>query len=67
MTLKDRWCAKTPNFWVKVRNLSITIGTIGGVLMTSPVELPPLVVSIAGYLVTAGTIGATLSQLTVQK
>jgi hypothetical protein len=67
MTLRDRWCAKTPNFWVKVRNLSITIGTIGGVLMTSPVELPPLVVSIAGYLVTAGTIGATLSQLTVQK
>jgi hypothetical protein len=67
MTLRDRWCAKTPNFWVKVRNLSITIGTIGGVLMTSPVELPPLVLSIAGYLVTAGTIGATLSQLTVQK
>ena len=67
MTLRDRWCAKTPNFWVKVRNLSITIGTIGGVLMTSPVELPPLVISIAGYLVTAGTIGATLSQLTVQK
>jgi len=67
MTLKDRWCAKTPIFWVKVRNLSITIGTIGGILMTSPVELPPLIVTIAGYLVTAGTIGATLSQLTVQK
>jgi hypothetical protein len=67
MTLRDRWCAKTPNFWIKVRNLSITIGTIGGILLSSPVALPPLVLTIAGYLVTAGTIGATLSQLTVQK
>ena len=67
MTLRDRWCAKTPNFWIKVRNLSITVGTIGGILLSSPVVLPPLVLTIAGYLVTAGTIGATLSQLTVQK
>jgi hypothetical protein len=67
MTLKDRWCAKTPNFWIKVRNLSITVGTIGAVLLASPFELPTLVVEMAGYLVTAGTIGATLSQLTVQK
>lgn len=67
MTLRDRWCAKTPNFWIKVRNLSITIGTIGGILLSSPVALPPLVLTIAGYLVTAATVGATLSQLTVQK
>jgi len=67
MTLRDRWCAKTPIFWVKVRNLSITIGSIGGVLLTSPFELPAIVLTIAGYLVTAGTIGAALSQLTVQK
>jgi hypothetical protein len=67
MTLRDRWCAKTPNFWIKVRDLSITIGTIGGIFLSSPVALPPLVLTIAGYLVTAGTIGATLSQLTVQK
>lgn len=67
MTLRDRWCAKTPNFWIKVRNLSITLGTIGGVLLASPVELPQLVLTIAGYLVTAATVGATLSQLTVQK
>lgn len=67
MTLKDRWCAKTPNFWLRVRNLSITIGTIGAVLLTSPFELPPLVIEMAGYLITIGTVGATLSQLTVQK
>jgi hypothetical protein len=67
MTLRDRWCSKTPNFWLRVRNLSITIGTIGAVLLTSPFTLPTIVVDMAGYLVTAGTIGATLSQLTVQK
>jgi len=35
--------------------------------LTLPFTLPTIVVEMAGYLVTAGTIGATLSQLTVQK
>ena len=25
--LKERWKAESPDFWIKVRNLSITIGT----------------------------------------
>lgn len=65
MTLKERWNAKTPKFWKKVRNIAITVGTIAGVILAAPVALPTAVITVAGYLATAGTVAATLSQLTV--
>jgi hypothetical protein len=65
MTLKERWNAKTPKFWKKVRNIAITVGTIAGVILAAPVALPAAVITVAGYLATAGTVAATLSQLTV--
>lgn len=66
MTLKERWSAKTPKFWIKVRNIAIATGTLAGVILTAPVALPAVVITIAGYLATAGTVAATLSQLTVE-
>jgi len=65
MTLKERWNAKTPKFWIKVRNIAITVGAVAGVILTAPVSLPAAVITVAGYLATAGTVAATLSQLTV--
>jgi ABC-type xylose transport system permease subunit len=64
--LKDRWNAKTPKFWKRVRNIAITLGAIAGVILTAPVSLPAAVITAAGYLATAGTVAATLSQLTVE-
>jgi ABC-type xylose transport system permease subunit len=64
--LKDRWNAKTPKFWKRVRNIAITLGAIAGVILTAPVSLPAVVITAAGYLATAGTVAATLSQLTVE-
>jgi ABC-type xylose transport system permease subunit len=66
MTLKERWNAKTPSFWIKVRNIAITVGAVAGVILTAPVSLPAAVITVAGYLATAGTVAATLSQLTVE-
>jgi hypothetical protein len=63
--LKRRWTAKTPKFWKKVRNIAIGLGAVAGVILTAPVTLPAAVITAAGYLVTAGTVAATLSQLTV--
>ena len=65
MTLKERWNAKTPKFWKKVRNIAIGLGAVAGVILTAPVTLPATVITVAGYLATAGTVAATLSQLTV--
>jgi hypothetical protein len=64
--LKERWNAKTPKFWKKVRNIAITLGAVAGVILTAPFSLPAAVITAAGYLATAGTVAATLSQLTVE-
>jgi hypothetical protein len=64
--LKRRWSGKTPKFWKKVRNIAITLGAVAGVILTAPVSLPAVVITAAGYVATAGTVAATLSQLTVE-
>lgn len=33
--LKERWKSKSPYFWIKVRNLPITIGTSAVVIVES--------------------------------
>jgi ABC-type xylose transport system permease subunit len=64
--LKKRWNAKTPKFWKKVQKVAIAVGAAAGVVIAAPITLPATVVTVAGYLVTAGTVAATLSQLTVE-
>ena len=63
--LKHRWNSKTPKFWKNVQKIAIVAGTIAGIIIAAPVALPAAVVTVAGYVVTAGTVAATLSQLTV--
>ena len=64
--LKKRWNAKTPKFWKNVQKVAIALGAAAGVVIAAPIALPATVVTVAGYLVTAGTVAATLSQLTVE-
>ena len=64
--IKKRWNAKTPKFWKKVQKIAIAVGAAAGVVIEAPITLPAAVVTVAGYLVTAGTVAATLSQLTVE-
>lgn len=66
MTVKHRWNAKTPAFWKKVQRIAIVAGATAGVLLAAPITLPAAVITVAGYVVTAGTVAATLSQLTVE-
>jgi len=64
--LKSRWNGKTPTFWKKVQRIGVVAGAIGGVIIAAPVALPAALVSVAGYLLLAGSVTATLSQLTVE-
>jgi cytochrome bd-type quinol oxidase subunit 1 len=64
MSLKERWQSKTPKFWQKVQKIGIALGVIGGTIVALPVALPASLVTAAGYMVAAGTVTATLSQLT---
>ncbi len=66
MKLKDRFLAPTPKFWRKVRNVMIGIGTFSGAIIATPAALPIGLVTLATYGLTIGSIGAALSQLTVE-
>jgi ABC-type xylose transport system permease subunit len=64
--LKKRWTSQTPSFWKKVQKVGLVAGAIGGVLIAAPIALPATLVTLGGYLVTAGGVAAALSQLTVE-
>lgn len=64
--LRKRWNGETPKFWKRVQRIAIVAGTVAGVIITAPIALPAAVVTAAGYVVAAGTVAATLSQLTVK-
>jgi len=64
--LKKRWNGKTPKFWKKVQRVAIVAGAVAATLLAAPVTLPAAVVAAAGYVITAGTVAATLSQFTVE-
>ena len=65
-SLKERWNEKTPKFWKRVQRWAIITGTVAGIIIAAPVALPAAVITVAGYVATAGTVAATLAQLTVE-
>jgi hypothetical protein len=66
MSLVQRFNAPTPKFWKKVQKIAIAVGAVAGVILTAPISLPATVVTAAGYVATAGTVAATISQLTIE-
>jgi ABC-type xylose transport system permease subunit len=66
MSISERFKAPTPNFWKKIQKIGLTLGAIGGILVAAPITLPAAIVTAAGYMVVAGGVTATLSQLTVK-
>lgn len=62
--LAERLSEPTPKFFKKLRNIAVTLGIIGGAILASPITLPAIVVTIGGYFVVAGTVGASLAQTT---
>lgn len=65
-SLKERWNGPTPKFWKRVQRWAIITGTVAGIIIAAPVALPAAVITVAGYVATAGTVAATLAQLTVE-
>ena len=67
MDLMERVKAPTPPFFKKLRTIGIVVGVVGGALATAPVSLPAGVIALSSYLITAGTIITTISQITVDE
>ena len=66
MNLIDRVKSPTPKFFKVLRNIGIALATAGGAILASPVALPVVVVTIGGYLVTAGAVATAVSQVTTE-
>ncbi len=59
--------APTPRFFKKIKTIGIVVAAVGSAVLASPVVLPTAVISIAGYLLLAGSVMGAVSQLTVSE
>lgn len=62
--IMNRVKAPTPKFFKVLRNIGLIMAGVGTVLLTAPISLPAAVVTIGGYLVTAGGVATAVSQIT---
>ena len=62
MTVLQRVQAPTPKFFRKVRNGSVIVAGLSASLFGAPALLPPLLLTIAGYLSVAGAVASAVSQ-----
>ncbi len=61
----QRWASPTPKFFKILRNVGLVIGAVGTAILTAPITLPATLITISGYLVTAGGVVTAVSQLTI--
>ncbi|RKD12500.1 hypothetical protein BCY91_12715 [Pelobium manganitolerans] len=52
----------TPKFFKTIRNIGLALGAVGATLLTAPVALPTGLLTVAGYLATAGLVASAISQ-----
>lgn len=73
LELKERWKAEMPDFWKKVRNISVSLGTAGVALVTAnatfnltDLGVPAIIFTIAGYIIAACYAIGLSAQITKQ-
>jgi hypothetical protein len=65
MNLLERAVSPTPTFFQKLRNIGLILAGVSAAIVGSPVALPAVVTTIAGYLAVAGTVLSGVSQVTI--
>ena len=65
MNIIKRVKAPTPKFFKVLRNIGLALAAIGGTILTAPIALPVVVITIGGYVAVAGGVLSAVSQLTV--
>jgi len=65
-TVVRRMKKSTPKFFIKVRNVGLTLAAVSAAILTAPVALPAILVKVAGYLAVAGTVTSAVSQTAVK-
>jgi hypothetical protein len=66
MNVLERTSRKSPIFFRKLRTVALLFTGVSTAVLTAPVALPAVVLSVAGYLATAGAVAAAVCQVTVE-
>ena len=66
MSVVERVKAPTPKWFKVLRTIGITLASVGGAILASPVVLPAGIVTAAGYLLLGGTVVTAVSQTGVK-
>lgn len=61
----QRAAAPTPPFFRKLRNIGLFLATAGTAVLTAPVTMPAMALTVAGYCIATGSVVTAISQLTV--
>jgi hypothetical protein len=67
MNIIDRLKSPTPKFYRVLRNIGLGLVAAGGVLVTAPVAIPAVIVTVGGYLIVAGSVATAVAQTVVEK
>ena len=65
MKIIDRAQAPTPKFFKILRTIGLALLAVSGAILTSPIVMPAVVVTAAGYAAVAATVLSAVSQVTV--
>ncbi|WP_207424319.1 hypothetical protein [Desertivirga brevis] len=67
LSLSTRLSSPCPPFFQKLRNAGLVLAAISGAILTAPISLPAAVITVAGYLATAGVVASAVSAATVKR
>lgn len=67
MNIVDRVKAPTPKFFRVLRTIGLALAAASGAIVLSPVTVPAVLVTVAGYLTVAGGVLTAVSQTAVAK
>jgi ABC-type xylose transport system permease subunit len=62
----SRITAPTPSFFKKLRNIGLALVAVATTIVTAPIAIPAIIVTIAGYLAVAGGVLTAVSQTAVE-
>lgn len=67
LSLQERLSAPSPKLFRKIGRIGLVLAGIGAAILASPVALPAALVTVAGYLGTAGAVAKAISSIVVDE
>lgn len=56
---------ETPPFFKKLRTIGLVVAAAGTAVISAPIALPAVVLTIGGYLIVGGTVATAVSQAAI--